>query len=289
MPEYTWWSGGQVEYLDTREGRVAYRYWPEARGAKQTLLGIHGLGGNNDNYVALGEALKPDVAVYAIDLAGNGESGTPGDVESRDVHLRNLDALASLIRARHPDARHFVAGYSLGAAYAPAWIARNGQTVSGMILFAPPFRTVFRIPRYLDVAFRALSSVMPRYRVPIGVRAEDGLDPRYGFEMESDKFIRTRTLRSLKVSADLVPLGERALPGVTIPTLVVHGDADSVALPEGARLAHEHSGALDKTLVWIPCAKHDLYDVLSGVRSSEVSDDQRTQVISAVRDWLDRH
>ena len=289
MPEYTWWSGGQVEYLDTRDGRVAYRFWPESRGATTTLLGIHGLGGNSDNYAALGEALKPDVAVYAIDLAGNGESGTRGDVESRDVHLRNLDALAGLIRARHPGARHFVAGYSLGAAYAPAWVAHNGQAVSGMILFAPPFRTVFHIPRVLDIAFRALSSVMPRYRVPTGIWAEDGLDPRYEFEMKSDKFIRTRTLRSLKVSADLVPLGQRALSGVTIATLIVHGDADSVALPEGARLAYVRSGAVDKTLVWIPGAKHDLHDVLSGVKCGEVSDGQRAPVIAAVREWLDGH
>jgi len=289
MPEYTWWSGGQVEYLDTRDGRVAYRFWPESRSAKKTLLGIHGLGGNSDNYVALGEALKPEVAVYAIDLAGNGESGTRGDVESRDVHLRNLDTLADLIQARHPGAEHFVAGYSLGAAYAPAWVARNGQAVSGMILFAPPFRTVFHIPRVLDLAFRALSSWMPRYRVPTGIRAEDGLDPRYAFEMESDKFIRTRTLRSLKVSADMVPLGKRALPGITIPTLIVHGDADSVAFPESAALAYERSGAADKTLVWIPGAKHDLHDVLSGVKCSEVSDDQRAPVIAAVREWLRRH
>jgi len=291
MPEYTWWSGGQVEYLDTRDGRVAYRFWPESRSAKKTLLGIHGLGGNNDNYVALGEALKPEVAVYAIDLAGNGESGTRGDVESCEVHMRNLDTLADLIQARHAssDAAHFVAGYSLGAAYALAWVARNGQAVRGMILFAPPFRTVFHIPRVLDLAFRALSSLMPRYRVPTGIRAEDGLDPRYEFEMESDKFIRARTLRSLKISADMVPLGKRALPGITIPTLIVHGDADSVAFPESAALAYERSGAADKTLVWIPGAKHDLHDVLSGVRCSEVSDDQRAPVIAAVREWLDRH
>jgi alpha-beta hydrolase superfamily lysophospholipase len=298
MPEYTWWSGGQVECLDTHDGRVAYRFWPEARDAKKTLLGIHGLGGNSDNYVALGEALKPDVAVYAIDLTGNGESGTRGDVESREVHMRNLDTLANLIQARHPGAAHFVAGYSLGAAYAPAWVARNGQApdrinrgqaVSGMILFAPPFRTVFDIPRVLDIAFRALSALIPRYRVPTGIRAEDGLDPRYEFEMESDKFIRARTLRSLKVSADMVPLGERALPDIAIPTLIVHGDADNVAFPESAALAYERLGAADKTLVWVSGAKHDLYDVLSGVKSSEVSDDERAQVVAAVRGWLDRH
>jgi len=33
----------------------------------------------------------------------------------------------------------------------------------------------------------------------------------------------------------------------------------------------------------------DLYDVLSGIKSSAVNDEQRVQVIQAVRDWLGKH
>jgi alpha-beta hydrolase superfamily lysophospholipase len=289
MPEYSWWIGGQVRHLDTPDGRLAYRCWEESKQAGRTLLGIHGLGGNNDNYVALGEALKPDVAVYAIDLAGNGESGTRGDVENIEVHFRNLDALSALIRRRHPAAKHYLAGYSLGAAYAPAWIARDGREHSGLILFAPPYRNVFKLPLYLNIAFRVLSRLTPRRRIPVGVRSEDGADPRYRFEMDSGRFIRSRTLRSLRVAALAVPLGERALPAVSIPTLIVHGDADRVAHPEGARIAFDQLGAGDKSLHWIAGAEHDLYDTLSGIRNSEVSDAQRAQVIDAVREWLEQH
>jgi len=289
MPEYSWWVGGQVEYLDTRDGRVAYRCWEESRLASKTLLGIHGLGGNNDNYIALGEALKPDVAVYAIDLAGNGESGTPGDVIDADVHFRNLDALSALIRARHPRARHYVAGYSLGAAYAPVWIARDGVEYDGLILFAPPYRSVFKLPLHVAIAFRVLSRVTPGRRISVRSRSQADVDPRYRFETSSEKFIPRRTLRSLRVAAEVVPQGERALPQVKLPTLIVHGDADPVALPEGARLAYERLGADDKSLRWIAGAEHDLYNVLGGVRSDDVSDAQRAQVIDSVRVWLKTH
>ncbi len=289
MPEYSWWIGGQVRYLDTPDGRLAYRCWEESRQAGRTLLGIHGLGGNNDNYIALGEALKPDVAVYAIDLAGNGESGMPGDVENIEVHFRNLDALSALIRTRHPNARHYLAGYSLGAAYAPAWIARDGRELAGLILFAPPYRNAFKLPLYLNVAFRVLSRITPRRRIPVGLRSEDGADPRYRFEMNDESFIRSRTLRSLRTAARALPLGERALPHVSIPTLIVHGDADRVAHPEGARIAYDRLGAGDKSLCWIPGAEHDLYDTLSGVRSGDVSEEQRAQVIGVVRQWLAKH
>jgi len=289
MTEYSWWTGGQVEAIDTPDGRLAYRFWDEARDAHKTLLGIHGIGGNNDNFIALGEALKPDVAVYAIDLDGHGQSGTPGDVADRGVHMRNLDALSELIRWRHPSARHFIAGYSLGAAYAPAYVARNGNRFDGLILLAAPYRSILTPPKHVELIFRALAAIAPRGALPVGARSEDGIDPRYVFEMKSDKFIRARTLRSLKVSLDMVSLGERALSRVAIPTLIVHGDADPVARPDGAQLAHDRLGASDKTLRWIPGAKHDLYDVVSGVKSSDVSDAQRALVIDAVREWLADH
>jgi alpha-beta hydrolase superfamily lysophospholipase len=289
MPDYTWWSGGQVAHLDTPDGRLAYRYWEESKDATRTLIGIHGLGGNNDNYIALGEALKPGVAVYAIDLAGNGESGTAGDVAGREVHVRNLEALSALIRARHPSARHYLAGYSLGAAYASVWAANHANTHSGLILFASPFRSVIRPPKHLELIFRVLAAIAPRRRISVKFRSETGVDPRYVFEMSSRRFIRTRTLRSLKVALDTLPAGERALPQITIPTLIVHGDADRVALPEGARLAHQRLGATDKTLRWIPGAQHDLHDVLSGIKRSDVSDAQRAPVIEIVREWLANH
>ncbi|HEY4689292.1 MAG TPA: alpha/beta fold hydrolase [Anaerolineae bacterium] len=289
MAEFSWWTGGQIGYLDTPDGRVAYRYWEEARDAAKTLLGIHGIGGNNDNYIALGEALKPDVAVYAIDLAGHGESGTPGDVAGLEVHLRNLDALSALIRARHPNAKHYLAGYSLGAAYASVYVARNGHRFDGVILFAAPFRTTLMPSPHMHIIFRALTILAPRKRIRIGGRSEDRLDPRYRFAMHTEKFIGARTLRSLKVALDMVTLGERALPGVTIPTLIIHSDADSAAPPDGARLAYERLGSRDKALHWVPGAQHDLYDMVSGVKSSEVSGEQRSLVIQPVREWLEMH
>jgi alpha-beta hydrolase superfamily lysophospholipase len=289
QPQFTWWRGGAIDALDTIDGRIAYRCWEEARHAPKTLMGIHGFGGNNDNYIALGEALKPGVAVYAIDLAGNGQSGTPGDVADAAVHLRNLDALAKHIRSRHPQAQHYVAGFSLGAAYAPLWAARNPSEYRGMILFAPPYSNRLSLPPRVQPIFNVLATLAPKYRVGMEVRAEDGVDPRYLFAMRSNGYIRQRTLRSLKISADVVAEGKRALSQVTIPTLIVHGDADSIADPAGARIAFYRLGATDKTLHWVPGAEHDLYDVLSGLKSSTVIDEQRALVIRPVRDWLEAH
>ena len=268
---------------------MAYRYWDEARQAAKTLIGIHGFGGNRDNYIALGEALKSDTAVYAIDLHGNGQSGQPGDTPDRALHFRDLEALLTLVRSRHPGARHYLAGYSLGAAYAALWTARRPNVFSGLILFAAPFSNVLTPPPKMRAVFSVWARLMPTFRLGLRVPTEDGIDPRYVFAAQQSDFISKRTLRSLKVSMDVVPDSRKALPHVTLPTLILHGDADPVAQPAGARLAYDGLGAEDKTLHWIPGAQHDLYDVVSGFKSSAVTDEQRALVIRPVRDWLERH
>ena len=290
-PEFTWWEGGALGTLDTPDGRVAYRFWDEARHAPKTLIGIHGFGGNSDNFIALGEALKPHIAVYAIELHGNGLSGQPGDVNDRAVHFRNLDALLAWVQARHPNAQRYVAGYSLGVAYAALWAAQADRSAdfSGLILFAPPYRNILTPPPHMRAVFNLWTRLMPTFRLKMNVLPDEGTYSRYAFAMRDRHFIRRRTLRSLKVSMDIVTESKSALPYVTLPTLIVHGDADPIARPGGARIAHYRLGATDKTLHWVPGAQHDLYDVLSGFKCSDVNDAQRALVIEPVCKWLESH
>lgn len=283
------WQGGEVEFIDTANGRVAYRHWPKAQDASRILIGIHGIGGNSDNYIAIGEALKPDVAVYAIDLAGNGQSGTAGDVQSTDVHFRNLDALWALVQKRHAQARHYVAGYSLGAAYAPAWITRRRIATAGLLLFAPPFHSALMLSQPWSTIFALTVKLMPMRKIYMGPRRNGYSDPRFLHGVNSDRFISHRTLRSLKVSLDIVAIGQRALCDICTPTLIVHGDEDVIARPEGAQIAFDALAGDDKTLHWVCGADHYLYDVLHGIKDSKITDAQRGLVIQPVHDWLERH
>jgi alpha-beta hydrolase superfamily lysophospholipase len=286
---FTHWSGGEVAFIDTADGRVAYRYWPEAQGASRTLIGIHGIGGNSDNYIAVGEALKPDVALYAIELTGNGQSGAPGDVKSIDVHFRNLDALWTRIQKRHAHARHYVAGYSLGAAYAPAWITRRHIAIAGLLLFAPPFHNAMMLSRPWSLIFRIVVRLMPHRRIYMGPRKNGYSDPRREYVALSDGFITHRTLRSLKVSSDMVAIGRRALREIRIPALIIHGDEDDLARPQGALIAFDALSSEDKTLQWVHGGNHYLYDVLNGIKDGHTTDAQRALVLQPMREWLERH
>ena len=63
------------------------------------------------------------------------------------------------------------------------------------------------------------------------------------------------------------------------PTLILQGDSDKSANPEGTQMLMDALAAKDKTLTIIPGAGH--------VFMSDPS--KREQVISAVKDWLEAH
>lgn len=47
------------------------------------------------------------------------------------------------------------------------------------------------------------------------------------------------------------------MPGITVPTLIIHGEEDFIIPVDDAYALHEHSGATDKRLVTIPNAGHN--------------------------------
>lgn len=115
---------------------------------KQTLLLLHGTGGNEDDLLPLGRELAPNVAL----LSPRGrvlERGMPrffrrlaeGVFDQQDLALRT-DELAAFITAAAAeyrfDARSVVAvGYSNGANIAASVLLKHPGTLAGAVLFHP--------------------------------------------------------------------------------------------------------------------------------------------------------
>ena len=62
---------------------------------------------------------------------------------------------------------------------------------------------------------------------------------------------------------------------ITLPLLLMHGSADSLASPEGSRFLHEHCGSADKTLKIYPGLFHEIFN-----------EPERGQVFADLEDWL---
>ena len=62
---------------------------------------------------------------------------------------------------------------------------------------------------------------------------------------------------------------------ITLPLLILHGDADKLTPVSGARFLAENAGSPDVTLKIYPGLRHEL-----------VNEIEREQIIASIRDWL---
>jgi len=99
----------------------------------ETVLLVHGYGGDKNSWLFVQEPLSAGRTVHAIDLPGHGESG-------KDVGDGSLDVLASAVlgflAAQGIERVHLV-GHSLGGAVVVAAAAREPDRVASLTLVAP--------------------------------------------------------------------------------------------------------------------------------------------------------
>lgn len=119
--------------VETDAGEIAYRASGDETGA-ETILLLHGFGGDHGNWGMLQSALPQQFRVIAMDLPGHGGStrnvgnGTPRDLAK---------AVLSFARALDLRAVHLVA-HSFGANVAAATLAQDSQLAKTLTVIAPP-------------------------------------------------------------------------------------------------------------------------------------------------------
>ena len=63
---------------------------------------------------------------------------------------------------------------------------------------------------------------------------------------------------------------------ITLPLLILHGDADTMASPEGSRFLFEHAGSTDKALEIFPGLYHEIFN-----------EPERDALFGDVLEWCD--
>ena len=123
-------QGPAYEYAETSAGRL--RYTVQGEGAETVLL-IHGFGGDLDNWLFNIDALAAESKVVALDLPGHGPSPTP-------IPEPSVPGLAAAVLefmdAAEVEAAHLV-GHSLGGALALAVAANTPGRVRSVTLVCP--------------------------------------------------------------------------------------------------------------------------------------------------------
>jgi acylglycerol lipase len=271
---------GHVEEHLTGAGgtRVYWQAWLPDGEPKAVVVIAHGGGEHASRYAHVADHLNgAGYAVYAPDHRGHGRTGQGANIERMALVVSDLDALVTLAAERHPGAKVFLLGHSMGGAIAISYALAHQERLAGLLLSGPAAALETASPA-TRAASRVLSAVAPRLGVFSVEVSGISRDPEVVRAYESDPLVHhgklpARTVGELVAAATAFP---DAVGRITLPLLVMHGAADRVTPPAGSRMVHDGAGSSDKTL--------ELYD---GLYHEILNEPEQDRVLADVTSWLD--
>lgn len=254
----------------------------EAPEPRAVLLLQHGFGEYAQRFVRRYSQLIPHllnagVSVYAIDLWGHGHS--PGRRAVTDLGQAVDDHLAARRKLRAQPLPVFVLGHSLGGLVTATSVARDQSGLSGVILSSPFLRK--EVPAWKRLLVSVLAAVGPTLPAPEEPAELSGLS-RIPEELEfvdNDPLIYRGRVPMLLAATALKLLVDNLnlYPGWRVPTLVLHGTADTYTDPEGSRELFKTISSQDKTLHIVEGGHHEL-----------LNDTERDETLEVLLTWLRR-
>ena len=247
-----------------------YQAWRPGSAPRAVLVITHGLGEHGGRYARLVDHLVPrGFAVYAFDHRGHGRSpGQRGHVASWDQYHRDLDGFLRKVRREVPDVPLFLLGHSMGALigldYALEGSPEDAVGLSGLILSGVPLDPVGVAKPWLVSTARLLSRVLPRVPMRVGLDpAALSREPEVVQSYRDDPLVHAWATPRWGTEA-LAAIGRagRNLARLRLPLLVIHGGADRLSSPEGARALAAGAGSSDKTLRIYEGACHEPHNDL---------------------------
>jgi alpha-beta hydrolase superfamily lysophospholipase len=273
-------SEGRIECADGTPLRVRFVRSPAA---KACVIVVHGLDDHLERYGALSRFLQEsgyDVVLY--DQRGHGRSGgARTHVASFSDYVDDLERVREAALAGRAAPPHLFA-HSMGSVVALLAAMRHPERWRSVIVQGLPLVPGRNIPKLLEILVRAARPLLSRLRASAGLEAgELSRDAAVAQAYRRDPLVQgsvtlgwgaafLRALRELREGA----------PAIRCPLLILHGESDTIARPEGARWLAAHAGAKDRKLVTYPGLKHELHNEPAP---------ERARVFGDIRDWLERH
>lgn len=246
-------------------GDVSYNVERQGRG--ESLMLLHGFTGSAATWAEHSAAFATSFDVVVVDLPGHGKTDSPPDPE-RYTMERTLDDLAALLDALEIDSAH-VLGYSMGGRVALAFSATFPHLVKRLILeSASPGLHSAEERRSRAESDAALADRLERDGLSAFVDTWENL-PLFSSQRRLPSDVQAR-VRAGRLAGSVVGLANSlrglstgrqpsywdALPGMTMPTLLIAGELDLKYRKIGEQM---HVLLPDSSLVVVPDAGHTVH------------------------------
>jgi alpha-beta hydrolase superfamily lysophospholipase len=253
-------------------GLELVRDWAPAGEARATFVLVHGLAEHSGRYERTGSLLSDaGFHVRSFDLVGAGASG--GERWDIDDWSRYHDQIQGHVEwAIDQRVPVVLMGHSLGGLLVLGYLYRERPKPDLAVLSAPFLGGAAAWQRALAPIGAKLA---PTLAVPNRLKGEQlSRDPAVGEAYFADPLVYTKTSSRLG-SAIFDELDEvrSLLAAAPVPTLVLHGSADTIAPPQ-------HSAILGET----PGFERRLYQ---GLRHEILNEPEGPEVVADIVAWVD--
>ena len=267
-------------FSGTGKGRVYYQGWLPAEKPRASLIVVHGLAEHGGRYMNLVNRFVPSgYAVYAIDQPGHGKSDGPRtfirQFQDYTATLRAFTAMVSEWQAKRP---LFLVGHSMGGLIGALYLIEDARPLTGAVISGPLVRTYETVSPALVAMIKALSALIPRFRLVALDATYVSRDPAVVRAYVEDPLVY-RGKTTARLAAEIARTMERVTAEarrITLPILIVQAGADRLVHPDGARALHETAGSRDKTI--------RVYD---GLYHEVFNEPEHRVVLEDVKSWIE--
>jgi alpha-beta hydrolase superfamily lysophospholipase len=260
-----------------------YQSWHPEQSPRGAFVIVHGFGGHSGFFLNLaGSLTDQNYTTYAFDLRGHGRSpGQRGHIMSWEEYHNDLSAFLQMVYANEKTGTPvFLFGSSLGAAIVLDYILHDHEGLRGAAIDGAPIQPSGSASPGKVLVAKLLSGAIPTFQIKFGLEAS-AISRDQGFirSFTSDPLVHDlvsvrwgtevmKTIDNLKANASQINL----------PLLILHGEADSLNSPEGARWLFGQITYPDKELHIYPGMYHGL-----------LFDHGCEQVIADMKAWMEKH
>jgi alpha-beta hydrolase superfamily lysophospholipase len=256
-----------------------YQSWLPTQPIQAVVVIVHGLGGHSGLFSNVVKALVPQgYGVYSFDLRGHGRSpGQRGHINRWAEYSADLDHFLAMVKEEW-SVPCFLMGHSLGGVIALDYAMHQPEALAGIIVSAVPLSNGVSMLRL--VLGRLLSRLWPRFSLTTGLQhVPPSRDPAVVIAYNHDPLRHCQgTARLATEFLETVKGVQTHADQLRLPLLMLHGQADTVALPDHSRTFFESLTLPDKTWKLYAGGYHELHD-----------DINHEQVLADLTHWLNQH
>ncbi|WP_286696043.1 alpha/beta hydrolase [Spongiibacter sp. UBA1325] len=253
--------------------------WLPASAPQAVVCIIHGLGEHSGRYAALAESLAAaGFACFALDHPAHGKSdGQQCFIPDFSLLVETARQFIDDSKQRYPDLPSFVIGHSMGGVITTTLLTETPQLVNGAILSGPALATDEAVGPIQRIVLNAISRLFPE-------APTFQLDPSLVCSDVSvvDNYLNDPLVFSGKIPArtisEIIRGADSALKKaskITTPLLLLHGENDKLASPEGSKQLYRSCSSEDKELIIYPALFHEIFQ-----------EPRRHEIFSRIADWI---